>query len=228
MEKVGKVQCQRMNCHAMFSDDDNPEGSCRFHDSGPIFHDGMKEWSCCKQRSHHFRLFLQIAGCKVGKRTSEIPVPKKPAPVATPTNDASSKEACSRCRQGFFCSEHGSQVKVMNSNPLTAAAPALADSNTDEQGDAPAPAKKVVDINHPETCKNNGCDKTFKERDNHDTACSYDPGPAIFHYRMDVAQCLIQCRKKQKLLSEDKPLLPSIWVERAGFFVSLFIIFPCP
>lgn len=28
----------------------------------PIFHDGMKEWSCCKQRSHDFSLFLAIPG----------------------------------------------------------------------------------------------------------------------------------------------------------------------
>lgn len=28
----------------------------------PKFHDGMKEWSCCKKRSHDFSLFLQIPG----------------------------------------------------------------------------------------------------------------------------------------------------------------------
>ena len=49
---------------------------------------------------------------------------------------------------------------------------------------SPAPAKKVVDINEPQTCKNPGCGKTFKEKDNHDTACSYHPGPAVFHDRM--------------------------------------------
>ncbi|KAJ0098362.1 hypothetical protein Patl1_19977 [Pistacia atlantica] len=31
-------------------------------DQGPIFHDGMKEWSCCKRRSHDFSLFLEIPG----------------------------------------------------------------------------------------------------------------------------------------------------------------------
>lgn len=28
----------------------------------PIFHDGIKEWSCCKKRSHDFSLFLEIKG----------------------------------------------------------------------------------------------------------------------------------------------------------------------
>lgn len=49
---------------------------------------------------------------------------------------------------------------------------------------APAPAKKVVDINQPQTCKNQGCGQTFKEKDNHETACNYHPGPAVFHDRM--------------------------------------------
>lgn len=31
----------------------------------------------------------------------------KPSPLAVPATNASSKDACPRCRQGFFCSEHG-------------------------------------------------------------------------------------------------------------------------
>lgn len=47
-----------------------------------------------------------------------------------------------------------------------------------------APPKKVIDINEPQTCRNRGCGKTFKEKDNHETACCYHPGPAIFHDRL--------------------------------------------
>ena len=36
--------------------------SLRYTFFQPMFHDGMKEWSCCKQRSHDFSLFLQIPG----------------------------------------------------------------------------------------------------------------------------------------------------------------------
>lgn len=46
------------------------------------------------------------------------------------------------------------------------------------------PPKKIVDINEPQICKNKGCGQTFKEKDNTDTACSYHPGPAVFHDRM--------------------------------------------
>ncbi|KAG2715716.1 hypothetical protein I3843_03G092800 [Carya illinoinensis] len=196
-EFVVKVRCQRIGCDATFSEDDNPEGSCQYHDSGPIFHDGMKEWSCCKKKSHDFSLFLEIPGCKTGKHTTEKPVltkaapsPKKPvsAPSSNSTTGASSKETCSRCRQGFFCSDHGSVAGQMNSKPLNLDTGALSKSNANTQG-SPVPAKKLVDINEPQTCKNQGCGMTFKEKDNSETACSYHPGPAVFHDRMRGWKC---------------------------------------
>lgn len=196
MDNQVKVRCQRIGCDAVFHEDDNPEGSCQYHDSGPLFHDGMKEWSCCKKRSHDFSLFLQIPGCKTGKHTTEkqviAPVKKNPVPTPTaaPSTNASAKDSCSRCRQGFFCSDHGSQSKAVN---------IVGDKSVNRAGDAPAvnssivqapkPPKKIVDINEPQTCKNKGCGQTFKEKDNHDTACSYHPGPAVFHDRMRGWKC---------------------------------------
>ncbi|KAF2311793.1 hypothetical protein GH714_026748 [Hevea brasiliensis] len=118
-EEVVRHRCQRIGCNATFTEDDNPEGSCQYHDS-PIFRDGMKEWSCCKKRSHDFTLFLEIPGCKTGKHTTEKPVlakvtpsPKNPIspPAAVTTTNLSSKESCPRCKQGFFCSDHGSLAK---------------------------------------------------------------------------------------------------------------------
>ncbi|GLT84086.1 hypothetical protein SLE2022_023370 [Rubroshorea leprosula] len=188
-ERAVKLQCQRIGCFATFTENDNPEGSCTYHES-PIFHDGMKEWSCCKQRSHDFSLFMEIPGCKSGKHTTEKPVLTKPAvpaknPISTPAvsaTNALSKESCSRCRQGFFCSDHGSHAKP------TTVTTAPVESPADVQISS-APPKKIVDINQPQTCKNKGCGKVFKEKDNHDTACSYHPGPAVFHDRLRGWKC---------------------------------------
>nr|GLL39338.1 cysteine and histidine-rich domain-containing protein RAR1 [Ipomoea trifida] len=192
-----KLRCQRIGCNAFFTEDDNPEGSCTYHDS-PLFHDGMKEWSCCKKRSHDFSLFLEIPGCKTGKHTTEKPVLTKPAsaapnrPVPAPTTTpsaSSSKENCARCRQGFFCSDHGSQPKEVNPKASNTVASTSNESNQDLHESHPPPPKKVVDINQPQTCKNKGCGKTFTEKENHDAACSYHPGPAIFHDRMRGWKC---------------------------------------
>ncbi|XP_061373954.1 cysteine and histidine-rich domain-containing protein RAR1 isoform X1 [Gastrolobium bilobum] len=196
MEKGSvKVRCQRIGCDAMFYEDDNPDGSCQYHDS-PIFHDGMKEWSCCKKRSHDFTLFLEIPGCKTGKHTTEkqviAPVKKKtmPPPTTAPSSNATSKDSCSRCRQGFFCSDHGSQGKPVNivaDKPVNLDGDASAENNSNIQ--ALKLPKKIVDINEPQICKNKGCGQTFKEKDNHDAACSYHPGPAVFHDRKRGWKC---------------------------------------
>lgn len=75
----------------------------------------------------------------------------------------------------FFVS--GSQGKP--SKPATANGPKEETVVKD-----PAPTKKIVNLNEPRTCKNKGCGKTYKEKDNHETACEYHPGPAVFHDRM--------------------------------------------
>ncbi|KAL8557027.1 hypothetical protein ACS0TY_004485 [Phlomoides rotata] len=187
-----KVRCQRIGCDAMFSEDDNPEGSCTYHDAGPKFHDGMKEWSCCKKRSHDFSLFLEIPGCKTGKHTTEKPVlakataiPKQPVSFPTPSANGSSKDACLRCRQGFFCSDHGSHARETPKSSVSA----HVESSLDIPEPQPPKAKEIVDINQPQTCKNKGCGKSFKEKDNHATACSYHPGPPVFHDRVRGWKC---------------------------------------
>lgn len=57
-----------------------------------------------------------VTRCKIGKHTTEKPVTKIvssntkkpiPAPVQPSAPNKNSDESCSRCRQGFFCSDHG-------------------------------------------------------------------------------------------------------------------------
>lgn len=204
--EVQQQRCQRIGCSALFSPDDNPEGSCHYHPGPPLFHDGGKEWSCCKQRSHDFSLFLEIPGCTIGKHTSEKPQPiftsspKKPSVVQIENSSGNeSRSACSRCRQGFFCSAHGSQQpgdgtpklhtkeasresKGQKLHLLSDTAPntVLREANIESNAintDIP----KMVDLNSEQLCKN--CKVTYTEKDNHDTACKYHPGPPIFHDR---------------------------------------------
>lgn len=78
----------------------------------------------------------------------------------------------------------GAQAKEFNAKPVnTSTIPAAESSNTNGVG-ASAPVKKIVDINQPQICKNKGCGQTFKEKDNHEAACNFHPGPAVFHDRM--------------------------------------------
>ena len=80
--------------------------------------------------------------------------------------------------ESAICTFPGSQPKVQK--PA-----ATNDTNKEpvEKSSVPPPKKKV-DINEPRTCRNKGCGKSYKEKDNHDSACDYHPGPAVFHDRM--------------------------------------------
>eukprot|EP00899_Mesostigma_viride_P009300 jgi/Mesvir1/18371/Mv14257-RA.1 len=156
----------------------------------PQFHDGMKEWSCCKKRSHDFSMFMEIPGCTVGKHTLEKP----PKPIASsnaasgvvaaaPVKVAGASKAekyphCPRCRQGFFCSEHPDEGPgAPKPTPAPAPAPVVIPP--------PKPAAPLVSVapDVEQLCKNKSCGRKYKEMDNSDEACSYHPGPPIFHER---------------------------------------------
>ncbi|KAK1294538.1 Cysteine and histidine-rich domain-containing protein RAR1 [Acorus calamus] len=128
---------------------------------------------------------------KKGKHTSEKPVAPKAAanPNKIPTlASASAKQtdaSCSRCRQGFFCSDHGSQARP-STHPTSS--PSVTKGETIKKDAAPV-QKKIVGLNEPQICKNKGCGKTFKEKDNHENACEYHPGPAVFHDRIRGWKC---------------------------------------
>jgi len=43
------------------------EGDCVYHPGAPIFHEGMKFWSCCQRKTSDFQSFLNQVGCTEGK-----------------------------------------------------------------------------------------------------------------------------------------------------------------
>merc|ERR1711972_251430 len=64
------LKCRNNACkfdpHREYNEEDNHETRCKFHPGGPIFHEGLKGWSCCKKRVIDFNDFLNIPGCTVG------------------------------------------------------------------------------------------------------------------------------------------------------------------
>lgn len=42
-------------------------GVCLHHPGVPIFHEGLKFWSCCQRKTTDFNSFLNQEGCKEGK-----------------------------------------------------------------------------------------------------------------------------------------------------------------
>ncbi|KAL0730889.1 hypothetical protein Bca4012_026983 [Brassica carinata] len=174
VRSAAKLQCQRIGCNAMFTEDDNPDGSCQFHASMMICRLDVKEvntqlrnlfWPNRLQDSSLSRFFLL-----------HLQIPMQQQRTLAP--DAA-KASSAQTMVGSQPKEQTRQLAL--NTPVQV---------QEEKTESLAPVKKVViDINQPQVCKNKGCGKTFKERDNHETACSYHPGPAVFHDRLRGWKC---------------------------------------
>ena len=49
MENNSEKKCFRPGCGKKYTDENNTETSCNFHDGKPIFHDIKKGWTCCNK-----------------------------------------------------------------------------------------------------------------------------------------------------------------------------------
>lgn len=63
---IGTV-CKNGACNVSYEGPQTDETTCTHHPGVPIFHEGMKYWSCCQRKTSDFNAFLQQAGCSQGK-----------------------------------------------------------------------------------------------------------------------------------------------------------------
>ncbi|CAB1458019.1 unnamed protein product [Pleuronectes platessa] len=63
--KIGTC-CKNGGCTKSFEGPASDSEPCFFHSGFPIFHEGMKYWSCCKRKTSDFNTFLSQEGCTKG------------------------------------------------------------------------------------------------------------------------------------------------------------------
>ncbi|XP_073469075.1 cysteine and histidine-rich domain-containing protein 1 isoform X1 [Aquarana catesbeiana] len=63
--KIG-TSCKNGGCTKTFNGPQSNEEVCQYHAGVPIFHEGMKYWSCCKRKTSDFNTFLSQEGCSRG------------------------------------------------------------------------------------------------------------------------------------------------------------------
>ncbi|XP_029138772.1 integrin beta-1-binding protein 2 [Protobothrops mucrosquamatus] len=61
--------CKNAGCQAAFQGEESKRETCLFHPGVPVFHEGMKYWSCCGIKTTDFAAFLEQKGCSRGKHT---------------------------------------------------------------------------------------------------------------------------------------------------------------
>ena len=63
---VGTV-CKNAGCQEAYRSEESSFETCQHHTGVPIFHEGMKYWSCCQKKTSDFSTFLAQSGCTSGK-----------------------------------------------------------------------------------------------------------------------------------------------------------------
>lgn len=58
--------CKHGGCTYSYEGTKNDEKPCVYHPGVPIFHEGLKFWSCCQRRTSDFTAFMNQAGCETG------------------------------------------------------------------------------------------------------------------------------------------------------------------
>lgn len=63
--KVG-TSCKNNGCKACYQGEESDTEKCLYHPGYPVFHEGMKFWSCCNRKTSEFDQFLAQEGCETG------------------------------------------------------------------------------------------------------------------------------------------------------------------
>ncbi|XP_048371054.1 integrin beta-1-binding protein 2 [Sphaerodactylus townsendi] len=69
--------CKNSGCKAVYQGEESNMETCIFHPGIPVFHEGMKYWSCCAVKTTDFTAFLEQKGCSRGKHTWQKKQDKK-------------------------------------------------------------------------------------------------------------------------------------------------------
>lgn len=63
------TSCKNAGCKQIYEGDHTNLGTCIYHTGVPIFHEGLKYWSCCQRKTTDFNNFLDQEGCQTGSHS---------------------------------------------------------------------------------------------------------------------------------------------------------------
>ncbi|XP_013106544.2 cysteine and histidine-rich domain-containing protein morgana [Stomoxys calcitrans] len=61
------TSCKNSGCTYSYTGTSADAGECQHHSGVPIFHEGMKYWSCCQRKTSDFAVFMAQKGCVYGQ-----------------------------------------------------------------------------------------------------------------------------------------------------------------
>ncbi|KAH9454074.1 hypothetical protein MJO29_007027 [Puccinia striiformis f. sp. tritici] len=199
--------CTRLGCGKKFDPDQNLESHCVFHPGKPVFHEGLKSWSCCKEKNKpvmEFDQFMKIEGCATGIHSLEKPVIT--APVAAPKLATEVESVDANGKMTFSVNEKmdttASKSTHQHQTTRDVFQPIKAEQTPQSQPVKPKPELE----DSPESivpdgtkCKRLACGITWnglgncKRGELDKEECTYHPGTPVFHEGSKGYSC---CKKR--------------------------------
>ncbi|KAK7693675.1 hypothetical protein QCA50_003245 [Cerrena zonata] len=168
-------RCTRKGCGQEYDASNNTEESCSYHSGGPIFHEGLKSWSCCKDVNKpvlDFDDFIKLPGCTKGSHTDEKPKVESQAPKPSPNVNLASST------QGTTETYSSGPTITRTATPAAPVEPAPPLEEEEEDPSIPVVPGTI--------CRRKGCGKSFisdevSRGEGEESVCTYHPRPPIFH-----------------------------------------------
>jgi len=63
----GKFRCSNKGCNKEFTEEENGNEACKYHQGAPVFHDVKKYWTCCKKETWDWDEFMKLPTCSIGR-----------------------------------------------------------------------------------------------------------------------------------------------------------------
>ncbi|KAJ1552121.1 Cysteine and histidine-rich domain-containing protein 1 [Nowakowskiella sp. JEL0078] len=165
--------CTRRGCGKSFKDDENNEAACEFHSGGPVFHEGLKGWSCCSKRVIDFDEFLKIPGCSIGSHSTEAPTQ---IPLQKPTETAEIVPV----KKVDGVEVYGTPTPVVAPAEPSQFIPKAVDSKpVIKEEDLHDAENAIIEIDS--VCKRKGCGKKYLGPDSKTEECVFHAGEPVFH-----------------------------------------------
>lgn len=170
--------CTRRGCGKDYDLSQNNNSSCTYHPGAPVFHEGLKSWSCCSTANKpvlDFNEFLSIPGCAVGAHSDETPE------SISQTHKAPTQGQLTMTKSSQGSEVYSTSITKSAARPTTTPVTATPiDPPVEEEDDL------SVSVVPGTICKRKGCgvifvsDQENRTGDGAGTVCIYHPAPPIF------------------------------------------------
>eukprot|EP00842_Homolaphlyctis_polyrhiza_P003562 jgi/Hompol1/4206/HPOL_003538-RA len=178
-------KCLNRGCGQTFEPDTTD--TCVYHSGAPVFHEGLKGWSCCSKRVTDFDEFLKIPGCTTGSHSSQVP--ESPAPASASRSSGAQPAVAPETITSDNVEIYGTPAPQKSAASAEEAMSSLSIKPSSSETAAPAiteqdlqdPAGAVVT---PGTiCKRKSCGTAYIDevQSRVPDTCEYHPGMPVFH-----------------------------------------------